>query len=67
MQSDNYISRPIHYRDDAMLLYGPKIPPEGRNTKDKQYEIILHKPFTESLHHMYRLVIKFLILKYFIV
>ncbi|CAH0729964.1 unnamed protein product, partial [Brenthis ino] len=55
VQSDNYISRPIHYRDDAMLLYGPKLPPEGRNAKDKYFEIVLHKPFTESLHQMYSL------------
>lgn len=53
VRSDNYISRPIHYREDSMLLYGPKIPPDPKN-KDKYYEIVLHKPFTESLHSMYR-------------
>ncbi|KAJ8713641.1 hypothetical protein PYW07_014011 [Mythimna separata] len=55
VRSDNYISRPIHYREDSMLLYGPKNPPDGKNSKDKYYEIVLHKPFTESLHQMYSL------------
>ncbi|XP_013146930.1 PREDICTED: uncharacterized protein LOC106109842 isoform X1 [Papilio polytes] len=55
VRSDNYISRPIHYREDSMLLYGPKIPQDTKNPKDKHYEIVLHKPFTESLHHMYSL------------
>ncbi|XP_068618165.1 85/88 kDa calcium-independent phospholipase A2 [Battus philenor] len=55
VRSDNYISRPIHYREDSILLYGPKIPPDPKNPKDKHYEIVLHKPFTESLHHMYSL------------
>lgn len=48
---DNYLSRPIHYREDSMLLYGPS---ESKNSKDKCFEIVLNKPFTESLHHMYR-------------
>ncbi|XP_049706832.2 85/88 kDa calcium-independent phospholipase A2 isoform X1 [Helicoverpa armigera] len=55
VRSDNYISRPIHYREDSILLYGPKNPPDGKNTKEKYYEIVLHKPFTESLHQMYSL------------
>ncbi|CAG4946867.1 unnamed protein product [Parnassius apollo] len=55
VRSDNYISRPIHYREDSMLLYGPKIPPDTKNPKDKLYEIVLHKPFTESLHQMFSL------------
>ncbi|XP_050666518.1 85/88 kDa calcium-independent phospholipase A2 [Leptidea sinapis] len=55
VRSENYISRPIHYRDDSMLLYGPKASSDKRNPKDKYYEIILQKPFTESLHQMYSL------------
>ncbi|KAG6446584.1 hypothetical protein O3G_MSEX004519 [Manduca sexta] len=55
VRSDNYIARSIHYREDSMLLYGPKIPNDGKNPKDKYYEIVLHKPFTESLHQMYSL------------
>ncbi|XP_049874169.1 85/88 kDa calcium-independent phospholipase A2 [Pectinophora gossypiella] len=55
VRSDNYLSRPIHYREDSMLLYGPKIPPDSKNSKDKYFEIVLHKPFTESLHQMYSL------------
>nr|AIN39484.1 PLA2-C [Spodoptera exigua] len=55
VRSDNYISRPIHYREDSILLYGPKSPTDGKNTKDKYFEIVLHKPFTESLHQMYSL------------
>lgn len=54
VRSDNYISRPVLYRKDSMILYAPKIPPDSKNTKDRFFEIILHKPFTESLHTMYR-------------
>lgn len=39
-----------------MLLYGPKIPNDGKNPKDKYYEIVLYKPFTENLHQMYSLL-----------
>lgn len=53
VRSDNYISRPIHYREDSMLLYGPKA--DGKSSKEKNYEIVLQKPFTESLHQMYSL------------
>ncbi|XP_050351529.1 85/88 kDa calcium-independent phospholipase A2 [Nymphalis io] len=56
VRSDNYISRPIQYRADSMLLYGPSPPSERNNPRDKYYEIILHKPFTVSLHHMYSLM-----------
>ncbi|CAG9794023.1 unnamed protein product [Diatraea saccharalis] len=38
-----------------MILYAPKIPPDTKNTKERFFEIILHKPFTESLHHVYSL------------
>ncbi|XP_073946905.1 85/88 kDa calcium-independent phospholipase A2-like [Choristoneura fumiferana] len=55
VRSDNYISRPIHYREDSMLLYGPKFPMDTKNSKDKYFEIILHKQFTESTHQMYSL------------
>ncbi|KAL0822332.1 hypothetical protein ABMA28_004431 [Loxostege sticticalis] len=55
VRSDNYISRPVLYRKDSMILYAPKIPPDSKNTKDRFFEIILHKPFTESLHTMYSL------------
>ncbi|XP_045450931.1 85/88 kDa calcium-independent phospholipase A2 [Melitaea cinxia] len=56
VRSDNYLSRPIHYRDDSMLLYGPVSSSDKKNAKDKYYEIVLHKPFTESLNHMYSLL-----------
>ncbi|CAH2090871.1 unnamed protein product [Euphydryas editha] len=56
VRSENYISRPIHYRDDSMLLYGPGSSSDRKNAKDKYYEIVLNKPFTESLHHMYSLL-----------
>ncbi|XP_063363554.1 85/88 kDa calcium-independent phospholipase A2 [Cydia amplana] len=55
VRSDNYVSRPIHYREDSMLLYGPKIQDSKNNSKDKYFEIILYKPFTESTHQMYSL------------
>lgn len=54
VRSDNYLFRPIHYRKDSMILYAPKIPSE-KNAKDKYYEIVLQKPFTETLHQMYSL------------
>ncbi|KAI5637886.1 ankyrin repeats (many copies) domain-containing protein [Phthorimaea operculella] len=54
VRSDNYLSRPIYYREDSMLLYGPNAQ-ENKNSKDKYFEIVLHKPFTESLHQMYSL------------
>ncbi|XP_053606881.1 85/88 kDa calcium-independent phospholipase A2 isoform X2 [Plodia interpunctella] len=55
VRSDNYISRPILYREDSMILYAPKIPVDNKNPKDKFFEIVLQKPFTETLHHMYSL------------
>ncbi|XP_047993745.1 85/88 kDa calcium-independent phospholipase A2 isoform X1 [Leguminivora glycinivorella] len=55
VRSDNYVSRPIHYREDSMLLYGPKLSDGKNNSKDKYFEIILYKPFTDSTHQMYSL------------
>lgn len=52
VKSESYVSRPVYYRDDCMLLYGPKIP-DAKNSKDKNFEIIMHKPFTDT-HQMYR-------------
>lgn len=55
VRSDSYVSRPIQYREESILLYGPKLPADGKSTnKEKCFEIVLHKPFTESLHQMYR-------------
>ncbi|XP_047534908.1 85/88 kDa calcium-independent phospholipase A2 [Vanessa atalanta] len=56
VRSDNYISRPIQQRADSMLLYGPTASSDRNNPRDKYYEIILHKPFTVSMHHMYSLL-----------
>ncbi|KOB73677.1 putative phospholipase A2, group VI [Operophtera brumata] len=56
VRSDGYVSRPIQYREESILLYGPKLPADGKNNnKEKCFEIVLHKPFTESLHQMYSL------------
>ncbi|XP_061714883.1 85/88 kDa calcium-independent phospholipase A2-like [Cydia pomonella] len=55
VRSDNYVSRPIHYREDSMLLYGPKIKDGKNNSKDKYFDIILYKPSTESTPQMYSL------------
>ncbi|KAM3966114.1 calcium-independent phospholipase A2 VIA [Aphomia sociella] len=55
VRSDNYVSRPIHIRKDSMILFAPKLPIDNKNTRDKYYEIVLQKPFTESLNQMYSL------------
>ncbi|XP_041987671.1 85/88 kDa calcium-independent phospholipase A2 [Aricia agestis] len=57
VRADSYVSRHVHCRDDSMQVYAPKTPPDSRNnnSRDKYYEIVLQKPFTESIDQMYSL------------
>ncbi|XP_064215860.1 85/88 kDa calcium-independent phospholipase A2 isoform X2 [Tribolium castaneum] len=52
-KSDAFSDRAIHLREDGLVLYLPA------NTVDKKkgatYEIVLHRPYTESLHQTYSL------------
>lgn len=48
VRSDQYGSRHVHCREDGVVLYDP-----GEKYKDK-YEIVLHRPCTETLHQAYR-------------
>jgi calcium-independent phospholipase A2 len=53
VKSGQYSNRFIHCREEALVLYGPS--KEGLRTQDK-YEIVLHRPCSESLHQAFRLV-----------
>lgn len=52
-KADNYSERDIYCREEGLILYAPLINPNNRKEKAK-YEIVLHKPYTESLHYTYR-------------
>lgn len=48
---DAYTTRDICYREDGMILYSPT----GVSKKEKQnYEIVLHRPYTETLNGAFR-------------
>ncbi|KYM92145.1 85 kDa calcium-independent phospholipase A2, partial [Atta colombica] len=49
VRPDQYSNRHIHSREDGIVLYGP-----GGKNQDK-YEIVLHRPCTETLHQAYSL------------
>lgn len=51
---EQYTSRNVLTREDAIVLYGP--PASDRNKNQKSYEIVLHRPCTETLHQSYRFV-----------
>ncbi|XP_066992758.1 85/88 kDa calcium-independent phospholipase A2 [Anabrus simplex] len=44
VRSENYSNRVIHSREDGIVLYGPM---------EDIYEIVLHRPCTETLHQVY--------------
>ncbi|XP_019877346.2 85/88 kDa calcium-independent phospholipase A2 isoform X2 [Aethina tumida] len=53
VKTDNFSSRKIHVREDALVLY---LPPDNLGKKDKStYEIILHRPMTETSHQIFSL------------
>ncbi|XP_054008807.1 85/88 kDa calcium-independent phospholipase A2 isoform X1 [Hylaeus anthracinus] len=49
VKPENYSNRHIHCREDGIVLYGP-----GEKPNEK-YEIVLHRPCTETLHQAYSL------------
>lgn len=54
VRPDSYISRSVRYREDCILLYEPKAQPL-KNSTEKYYEIILHKPFIEGGQQIFSL------------
>lgn len=53
IKADNYSERHIYCREEGLVLYAPQN--NTNNKKEKlKYEIVLHKPCTESLHYAYR-------------
>ncbi|KOC68741.1 85 kDa calcium-independent phospholipase A2 [Habropoda laboriosa] len=49
VKPENYSNRHIESREDAIVLYGP-----GKKSEET-YEIVLHRPCTETLHQAYSL------------
>lgn len=56
-KADNYSERHIHCREEGLILYAPQNNINNKKEKSK-YEIVLHKPCTESLY-AYRYVFIF--------
>lgn len=54
-KADNYSERHIYCREEGLILYAPQDNTSNKKEKSK-YEIVLHKPCTESLHYAYRSV-----------
>jgi hypothetical protein len=52
VKSGEYSNRFIHCREEALVLYGTT--KEGIPTQQK-YEIVLHRPCSETLHQAFRL------------
>lgn len=48
VRPENYSNRHIECREDGIVLYGP-----GGKSEEK-YEIVLHRPCTETLNQAYR-------------
>lgn len=48
VKPENYSNRHIECREDGIVLYGPG------EKNEKKYEIVLHRPCTETLHQAYR-------------
>jgi calcium-independent phospholipase A2 len=53
-KSDQYSHRFVHCREDALVLYGPG---KGNDSTKAKYEIVLQRPYTETLHQAFRLVV----------
>lgn len=51
VKSDQYTSRDIHLRGDGIILYSPSTSDKKQRGK---YEIVMHRPCTESLHQAFR-------------
>ncbi|XP_072748411.1 85/88 kDa calcium-independent phospholipase A2 isoform X1 [Anoplolepis gracilipes] len=50
VRPEQYTNRRIHSREDGIVLYGP-----GETKNQDKYEIVLHRPCTETLHQAYSL------------
>lgn len=49
---DSFTQRGIHAREDGLVLYLPPVNvPKGSKAN---YEIVLHRPATETLHQIFR-------------
>lgn len=48
VKTSEYHKRNIYCREDGIVLYAPK------NVEKEKYEIVLHKPCTETLHAGFR-------------
>ncbi|EFN81540.1 85/88 kDa calcium-independent phospholipase A2 [Harpegnathos saltator] len=48
VRPEHYSNRHIHSREDGIVLYGP-------GDRSQKYEIVLHRPCTETLHQAYSL------------
>ena len=53
-RSDTFTDRAIHLREDGLVLYLPAN--NLTNKKGAPFEIVLHRPYTETLHQTYRFV-----------
>ncbi|XP_001604975.1 85/88 kDa calcium-independent phospholipase A2 isoform X1 [Nasonia vitripennis] len=49
VRTNNYHKRHIHCREDGIVLYTPE------NVEKEKYDIVLHRPCTETLHQGYSL------------
>ena len=47
--TSEFHKRHIYCREDSLVLYKP-----GNTEREKKYEIILHRPCTETLHQGFR-------------
>lgn len=54
VKPENYSNRHILCREDGIVLYAP-----GERHLEK-YEIVLHRPCTETLHQAYRYVFSYI-------
>jgi calcium-independent phospholipase A2 len=53
VKSGQYSNRFIHCREEALVLYGPS---QAGSRAQEKYEIVLHRPCSETLHQAFRLV-----------
>lgn len=53
VKTDSYSNRDVLCREEGIVVYCPDTSKSKK--QDQCYEIVLHKPFTESFNHAYRL------------
>ena len=54
VKTNEYHKRHIYCREDGIVLY------TAGNTEKEKYEIVIHRPCTETLHQGYRYIVHFL-------